>query len=60
MNFKCPSLRFSAVGANGRPRGQQKFCSLDVDDEKHMSECFVIFPYTSIPLEIHMWITKYF
>lgn len=45
MNFKCPSLGFSAIGAGGRPRGQQKFCSLDVDEEKHLSECFVIFPY---------------
>ncbi|XP_043079401.1 double-stranded RNA-specific editase 1a isoform X3 [Puntigrus tetrazona] len=26
-------------GAGGRPRGPQKFCSLDVDEEKHLSSC---------------------
>ncbi|XP_052446912.1 double-stranded RNA-specific editase 1 isoform X1 [Carassius gibelio] len=26
-------------GAGGRPRGQQKFCSLEVNEEKHMSSC---------------------
>lgn len=45
INFKCPSLGFSAIGAGGRPRGQQKFCSLDVDEEKHMSECFIVYPF---------------
>lgn len=56
MNFKCPSLWFSVIGASGRPRGQQKFCSLDVDEEKRISECFVIFPY--LPLSIWKFINS--
>uniref|UniRef100_A0A8C1BXI3 Adenosine deaminase RNA specific B1a n=1 Tax=Cyprinus carpio carpio TaxID=630221 RepID=A0A8C1BXI3_CYPCA len=32
-------VHLSLIGAGGRPRGQQKLCSLDVDEEKRMSSC---------------------